>query len=337
MNQMRTISPLPPFKFMAPNDSAARIKLVLDLPPSSPLPGSLGKEQAAQDFSFSNEDESLAIPLLFQQSSQAGPSTSTQTPISPLDSHTHSSSTSRHPPSSPLHFLPTLLAHCKCTGHPRKTPISPTAFQRKRKEDLSRREAVESAKRKEERKKEIHTQQAEIEECRRGKQRDELDRLLHHVSLVMEPLELGGLGVKSLGTAIDALLDTDGGDSQIHANISHTLWSREPEIVAKILEESPESITPIMHTLFAQEGAIVQEMFTRKKGTTVSELLSNFSLNNVASELEKKAPNIWNALTTMSKNSSLKHWNVGHWNPCLKVNNFQAVISLFLIGSGAAK
>ncbi|KAE9393457.1 hypothetical protein BT96DRAFT_959055 [Gymnopus androsaceus JB14] len=122
------------------------------------------------------------------------------------------------------------------------------------------------------------------------------------------------------------------------------------KFVTKILENDPNAITPVLETLFAREGKIIQELLTRKKGTTVSELLENFSLNNLASELQNKAPNIWKALTVLSENPTRKKGV--HRNQSLvfaticamvsilrsqKANNFQAVISMFLIGCGSAK
>ncbi|KAE9390673.1 hypothetical protein BT96DRAFT_791610, partial [Gymnopus androsaceus JB14] len=97
-----------------------------------------------------------------------------------------------------------------------------------------------------------------------------------------------------------------------------------------------------------QEGKIIQELLTRKKGTTVSKLLETFSLNDLASELQNKAPNIWEALTVLSKNPTRKKEDLILIHSCIhktyqrslhsqKANNFQAVISMFLIGSGSAK
>ncbi|KAF9064476.1 hypothetical protein BDP27DRAFT_1367142 [Rhodocollybia butyracea] len=105
-----------------------------------------------------------------------------------------------------------------------------------------------------------------------------------------------------------------------------------------------------MKDLFAKEGRAIQELFTRTKGTTVQQLLSTFSLEDLMAKLQEKAPNILSALAEISnqperKKDPCRNENLVFAAICAmvailcsqKANNFQAVISLFLIGSGAAK
>ncbi|KAE9390672.1 hypothetical protein BT96DRAFT_945944 [Gymnopus androsaceus JB14] len=140
---------------------------------------------------------------------------------------------------SPVQWERTPISLAKRTGRPRTGMArnTQTIYQRSRQAELQHRIEVKSARRLQEMKikkaKIAAAKEAQIQQ----ESREQRDRLLDHISLITIPVQEGGVGMSSLGAAIDALSDIEGSDAQIHATISRTLKSSGPNIVKKNLGE----------------------------------------------------------------------------------------------------
>jgi hypothetical protein len=53
--------------------------------------------------------------------------------------------------------------------------------------------------------------------------------------------------------------------------------------------------------IYQREGRAIQEILTRSSTTTVMELLKQFSMDQLAAELEEAAPWLWRALVVVSE------------------------------------
>ncbi|KAJ7232237.1 hypothetical protein C8J57DRAFT_1029722, partial [Mycena rebaudengoi] len=107
--------------------------------------------------------------------------------------------------------------------------------------------------------------------------------------------------------------------------------------------------------IFQREGAAIQEVLTRNSTTSVLELLKSFSMDQLAGELQAVAPTLWEMLVEISvpaASTRSEHLDEPHRDKGLvftticalisilrsqKANNYQLVIGLFLLGSGASK
>ncbi|KAF9011535.1 hypothetical protein BDZ89DRAFT_1119149 [Hymenopellis radicata] len=109
-----------------------------------------------------------------------------------------------------------------------------------------------------------------------------------------------------------------------------------------------------MAAVLAEEGHLIQEHLARKSTTSVTDLLSTFSVTKLAGLLPTLAPTLWRVLETVtgpepiSTNKTKKtgrERGLVFATICAMIsilrsqrsNNFQTVIGLFLLGSGAAK
>ncbi|KAJ7235273.1 hypothetical protein B0H12DRAFT_1027471 [Mycena haematopus] len=110
-----------------------------------------------------------------------------------------------------------------------------------------------------------------------------------------------------------------------------------------------------MTAIFQREGSAIQALLTRGSTTTVTDLLKEFSMDQLAAEIQVKAPYLWTALTVLAepdqstrrdadgenrRNKGLVFTTICALISILrsqKANNFQLVIGLFLLGSGASK
>lgn len=106
---------------------------------------------------------------------------------------------------------------CQTDWPPQTTRIrnSQTQYQKDRHAELKQRAGIETARRLEElkmrRAETVAGKAAQIEQESRAQR----DCLLNHISLITKPVEEGGVGLPSLGAAIDALSDIEGGDAQL--------------------------------------------------------------------------------------------------------------------------
>ncbi|KAF8139552.1 hypothetical protein K438DRAFT_1553244, partial [Mycena galopus ATCC 62051] len=101
------------------------------------------------------------------------------------------------------------------------------------------------------------------------------------------------------------------------------------------------------------EGQAIQTYLTRGSKTQVNNLLASFDMQGLGAKLQQLAPTLWDILTATSstynlnteapetrRDRSLVFTTVCAMMSILrsqKANNFQAMISLFLLGSGASK
>ncbi|KAJ7872861.1 hypothetical protein B0H14DRAFT_2199825, partial [Mycena olivaceomarginata] len=118
-----------------------------------------------------------------------------------------------------------------------------------------------------------------------------------------------------------------------------------------------------LESLLQAEGRAIQKLLTRGSSMSIMELLDRFSMEELGDKLEIVAPMLWQILeTTAAPSRSTQKWLVHLWVPhskweqwltCLQVfttacvmlsisrlqiaNNYQVVIGLFLLGSGASK
>ncbi|THU97465.1 hypothetical protein K435DRAFT_662703, partial [Dendrothele bispora CBS 962.96] len=136
------------------------------------------------------------------------------------------------------------------------------------------------------------------------------------------------------------------------ANITH--WCREQgaELSSKVFERSPKAFedfinSPHFGEKIQREGKAIQKLLTRPPNTRVNDLLDSFSLERLAEDLKKVAKTIWDVLTSVSSRDggSRRNKELVFTAICAmlsivrsqKANNFQVVMGLFLLGSGAAK
>ncbi|KAK6988310.1 hypothetical protein R3P38DRAFT_3229237 [Favolaschia claudopus] len=125
----------------------------------------------------------------------------------------------------------------------------------------------------------------------------------------------------------------------------------DPHITASVLRGKGDLFATHQIADLVAQGKIIQELLTRESGAKVSELLSSFDMKGVADKLRTAAPTLWSILAAVStatddegeskrRDRSLVFTTVCAMTSLLrsqKANNFQAVIALFLLGSGAAK
>ncbi|KAJ7127703.1 hypothetical protein C8R44DRAFT_616194, partial [Mycena epipterygia] len=125
-------------------------------------------------------------------------------------------------------------------------------------------------------------------------------------------------------------------------------------------EVKEEYISEALAEIFKQEGRAIQAILTRDSmTTTITELLKDFSMEQLAVDIAKAAPHLWAALVVLADaDPSTRREADGENNLLLltgylqvfttlcaliavlrsqKANNFQVVIGLFLLGSGALK
>ncbi|KAK6987846.1 hypothetical protein R3P38DRAFT_2805309 [Favolaschia claudopus] len=106
-----------------------------------------------------------------------------------------------------------------------------------------------------------------------------------------------------------------------------------------------EFISETMTAIYEREGRAIQDLLTRQSTTTVTDLLKEFSMEELTLEIQERAPNLWAALivlagpdeTTRRETAGESRRDKGLCSSLAKANNFQLVIGLFLLGSGASK
>ncbi|KAJ7708528.1 hypothetical protein B0H16DRAFT_1345026, partial [Mycena metata] len=114
-------------------------------------------------------------------------------------------------------------------------------------------------------------------------------------------------------------------------------------------------ISAELAAIYQHEGRAIQDLLTRNSTTKVTDLLREFSMEQLAADLEDAAPWLWRALVVISEpgkstraetaGETRKHKGLVFTTICAlisvmrsqKANNFQLVIGLFLLGSGASK
>ncbi|KAF7373970.1 hypothetical protein MSAN_00609500 [Mycena sanguinolenta] len=130
-----------------------------------------------------------------------------------------------------------------------------------------------------------------------------------------------------------------------------------PNFLEKWTERAPEAVDTFLSARVIEEiqheGRAIQSFLTREPKTQVTHLLSSFDMKGLGSKLKELAPMLWDILAAAStthnlateapetrRDRSLVFTTVCTMMSILrsqKANNFQAVIALFLLGSGASK
>lgn len=168
----------------------------------------------------------------------------------------------------------------------------------------------------------------------------------------------GGFNFDSLEHFFDSLWRT-GGDAAISSKISRYIQRHGAEHAEGMFKRSKSAkddyITAAMAKIFQQEGRAIQAILTRNSTTTVTELLKEFSLDQLGEKIQAAAPTLWAALAVLATpDSSTRketHGETRRNKPLVftticalisilrsqRANNFQLVIGLFLLGSGASK
>ncbi|THU87114.1 hypothetical protein K435DRAFT_682268 [Dendrothele bispora CBS 962.96] len=176
---------------------------------------------------------------------------------------------------------------------------------------------------------------------------DKRDRALQAVEFLISS---EGFGFKNLTEFIDAL-DIEGGDNQTRAKLAKLHQLRGGRIVKGIFQNAPnvqKEITQEIIQDLAKEGQAIQRFLTRSSDTPISELLKTFSMENLGPKLQELAPVLWRMLREISGNpekDSQRDADLVLTTVCAMVsilrsdraNNFQAVMGLFLLASGASK
>jgi hypothetical protein len=65
-------------------------------------------------------------------------------------------------------------------------------------------------------------------------------------------------------------------------------------------EAKEEYISDALEEIFQREGRAIQAILTRDSTTTVTDLLKDFSMEQLAAEIEAAAPHLWAALTVLA-------------------------------------
>ncbi|KAJ7119070.1 hypothetical protein C8R44DRAFT_673385, partial [Mycena epipterygia] len=120
-------------------------------------------------------------------------------------------------------------------------------------------------------------------------------------------------------------------------------------------EAKEEYISDALAGIFQREGRAIQAILTRDSTTTVTALLQDFSMDNLAEDIQAAAPHLWAALAVLAdtdqstrreaEGDNRRNKGLVFTTICAlisvvrsqKANNFQLVIGLFLLGSGASK
>jgi hypothetical protein len=154
------------------------------------------------------------------------------------------------------------------------------------------------------------------------------------------------------------------------AEIIDIIIDRVPAVGQELLDKKFDEK---LESLLQAEGRAIQKLLTRGSSTSIMELLDRFSMEELGDELEIVAPTLWRILETTAAPSRstrrenqgearrekrlvrlwVPHSKWGQWLTCLQVfttacamlsisrsqlaNNYQVVIGLFLLGSGASK
>jgi hypothetical protein len=99
-----------------------------------------------------------------------------------------------------------------------------------------------------------------------------------------------------------------GGDATLSRIISKYVTDHGSEHATGMFKRSAvareEYISKEMAEIFRQEGRAIQALLTRDSTTSVTDLLKGFLMEQLAGEIEAKAPYLWAALAVLSEPES---------------------------------
>ncbi|KAJ7777513.1 hypothetical protein DFH07DRAFT_766283 [Mycena maculata] len=176
------------------------------------------------------------------------------------------------------------------------------------------------------------------------------------------PEDEGGAGFASPMDWLETIMQS-GGDAQAAANLTRFFKSNGRAIMDAIIDRVPaigqefldEKFDERLEKVLQTEGKAIQELLTRGRSTSIMELLDDFSMEQLGDQLESVAPTLWRILEkTAAPSKSTRREEQGEarrekrlvfTTACAMLsisrsqlaNNYQVVIGLFLLGSGASK
>ncbi|KAJ7688872.1 hypothetical protein B0H17DRAFT_865873, partial [Mycena rosella] len=134
-------------------------------------------------------------------------------------------------------------------------------------------------------------------------------RAQEYFSNITESEEDGGGGFTSIHEFFDSLLAKDcPGNSQISANLMRFLKQHGAELLDQIVNRVPEigeefldkRFDARLEELLRAEGKAIQELLSRNWTMSVTELLKEFSMEELGEQLQKVAPTLWRILEMVS-------------------------------------
>ncbi|KAF8211168.1 hypothetical protein K438DRAFT_1958305 [Mycena galopus ATCC 62051] len=372
-----------------PSKRRKLVERALSLPPSSPpAPSTPDPNPDYQEYSFgeavfdsdNGEDTLRLLPPLFPRVSLAEKASGSSI-AEPQTPQSRVRAASLEPgPSSPMSVMESSpvkrgrphntpkTARLKLTAqHLRSSQRSPDKRKLLEIEDELQKKSADQAAGKAEADKarlQAKEHEKEVEASRKAEESTERQAILDAENTVraQQVIELitasdtdGGFNFQSLDEFFDALWRT-GGDGIISSKITKYVQRHGVEHAAGMFKRSKEAkaeyISDAVSELFQREGRAIQIILTRDSMTTVTDLLKDFSMDQLMEEIKVAAPMLWSALGIISTpDHSTRRANsenrrdkglVSHILAPLvlrsqRANNFQLVIGLFLLGSGASK
>ncbi|THU77690.1 hypothetical protein K435DRAFT_701848, partial [Dendrothele bispora CBS 962.96] len=163
--------------------------------------------------------------------------------------------------------------------------------------------------------------------------------------------EDGGLGFESLQYFIERLFDSGNGDPFLNGYLTKFCDNHGASTASAIFGRSENAFQACLQGPVSErirkEGETIQKLCTRKPGTQKHDLLENFSLVTLQAEIEECAPTLWWVLTKACETPEERRRSkeLVFVTICAmisitrsqKANDFQVVVGLFLLGSGASK
>ncbi|KAJ7123895.1 hypothetical protein C8R43DRAFT_899453 [Mycena crocata] len=218
------------------------------------------------------------------------------------------------------------------------------------KELQHKRQKTAEAAQKKRREKELE-EAIEAEEERTRK----LAKALEIFENMMLPVEHGGGGFEDVADFFQTLLSENGGQAGI--NLTRHIKTHGKGIIEAIVERVPavgeefldEKFDAKLEKVLQKEGAAIQKLLTRDWTTDVMTLLEEFTMEGLGEELVGVAPTLWRILESVTNASASTLCTLTRpqvfTSVCAmlsvsrsqKANNYQVVIGLFLLASGAAK
>ncbi|KAF7289742.1 hypothetical protein MIND_01347800 [Mycena indigotica] len=178
------------------------------------------------------------------------------------------------------------------------------------------------------------------------------------VKQILGDPEDGGFGFGSLKQFFDALW-RPGGDRATSSLLSKYVEKHGADHARNMFRRSNQArddyISEELAKILQKEGRAIQALLTREWTTSVTDLLQQFSMEDLTVQLEQVAPTLWETLGLVStpdqstrrqssgdnrRDKSLVFTTICALVSVLrsqKANNFQMVVGLFLLGSGASK
>ncbi|KAK6974224.1 hypothetical protein R3P38DRAFT_3239719 [Favolaschia claudopus] len=120
------------------------------------------------------------------------------------------------------------------------------------------------------------------------------------VRRIITPAAEGGFNFKNMDHFFDAMW-RKGGDGEVSLLLTNHVKRHGVQHARAMFERSAQAkdkyISSEMAEIYEREGRAIQTLLTRQSTTTVTELLEDFSMEELAAEIQEKAPNLWAALS----------------------------------------